>query len=322
MSQKDYLFNDWHPLCFADQLDDTPLAVNLLQTDLVVWRSGTEVHVWRDRCAHRGSKLSLGKLVDGCRLQCPYHGWEYDAHGHCVHIPAQPGLQPERAKAVKFPVTIGYGLVWTCLGSEPNELPPFPEWQQKTFRKIPCGPFPVATSGPRIIENFLDVAHFPFVHSDILGVAEHAEIADYPVTTSAAGVEATNVRVYQPDPYGTGQGDSVAYTYRAYRPLTAYLLKESAGPQISILLVVTPHTPVTSTAFMWMAMNYAHDTPLDELLGWQNTIFDQDKPVLESQDPQCLPLDPAAEVSIRCDRLAIEYRRWLKQLGVGFGTLP
>ena len=62
-------------------------------------------------------------------------------------------------------------------------------------------------------------------------------------------VEATGVRVWQPDPYGTGQGDRVAYTYRAYRPLAAYLLKESTGPRFSILLTITPHEPARSTAW-------------------------------------------------------------------------
>ena len=56
-------------------------------------------------------------------------------------------------------------------------------------------------------------------------------------------MEATGVRVYQPDPYGTGQGDWVSYTYRALRPLTAYLLKGSSGPRFSILLTITPHEP-------------------------------------------------------------------------------
>jgi phenylpropionate dioxygenase-like ring-hydroxylating dioxygenase large terminal subunit len=119
----------------------------------------------------------------------------------------------------------------------------------------------VDASGPRIVENFLDVAHFPFVHENILGTPERPEIADYEAVINDQGVEATGVRVYQPDPYGTGQGDWVSYTYRALRPLTAYLSKESSGPRFSILLTITPHEPARSTAWMWMAMNYGHDIP-------------------------------------------------------------
>ena len=49
-------------------------------------------------------------------------------------------------------------------------------------------------------------------------------------------------------------------------------------------------------------------------------IFAQDRPILESQRPELLPLDLTAELSIRADRAAIAYRRWLKRLGVSFGT--
>ena len=87
-----------------------------------------------------------------------------------------------------------------------------------------------------------------FVHENILGAGNTRRFTDYKVKTDSTGVTASNVKVYQPDPYGTGQGDTVEYTYIAPRPLTAYLLKESEGPQFSILLVITPHSPVESSA--------------------------------------------------------------------------
>ena len=83
-----------------------------------------------------------------------------------------------------------------------------------------------------------------------------AKIPDYHATINDDGVLATGVQVYQPDPYGTGEGDIVSYTYRALRPLTAYLLKESAGPSFSILLMIMPNAAIQSTAWMWMSMNY------------------------------------------------------------------
>ena len=68
-----------------------------------------------------------------------------------------------------------------------------------------CGPYPVNASGPRIVENFLDVGHFPFVHENILGTRERPEIEDYEAEILPEGVEARSVRLYQPDPYGTGR---------------------------------------------------------------------------------------------------------------------
>ena len=67
-------------------------------------------------------------------------------------------------------------------------------------------------------------------------------------------------------------------------------------------------------------MNYGHDIPEQELIDWQNSIFAQDKPILESQWPKCLPLDPGAEMSVRPDKTAVSYRHWLRKLGMRFGV--
>ena len=53
---------------------------------------------------------------------------------------------------------------------------------------------------------------------------------------------------------------------------------------------------------------------------FQQMIFGQDKPILENQMPKKLPLDPRAETPIRADMSAIAYRRWLRELGLTFGT--
>jgi phenylpropionate dioxygenase-like ring-hydroxylating dioxygenase large terminal subunit len=313
---------DWHPVAAADELvRRRVMPVRLLGEDLVLWRGEDgRAQAWRDLCLHRGTRLSLGR-VEGCTLRCPYHGWVYGADGQCVSIPAQGDVSPPRkARASVYRVAERYGLVWVCLGEPAGDLPPFPEWEEGAFRKLLCGPYTVEASGPRIVENFLDVAHFPYVHENVLGVPDRPEIADYEAVVSDAGVEARGVRVWQPDPYGTGQGDWVSYTYRVHRPLTAYLLKESAGPRFSILHTITPHEPARSTAWMWMAMNYGHDIPASDLIAWQDGIFAQDRPILESQRPELLPLDLTAELNIKADRTAIAYRRWLRQLGVSFGT--
>jgi phenylpropionate dioxygenase-like ring-hydroxylating dioxygenase large terminal subunit len=311
------LLNDWHPIASVAQLEQSPvLGVRLLDEDLVLWRCGDQVLAWQDLCIHRGTRLSLGTL-QGDALTCPYHGWSYNADGQCVHIPAHPGQPPPAKARVKtYRAQARYGLVWATLGEPAHDVPRFPEWDDAGFRKILCGPYRLNASGPRIVENFLDVTHFPFVHEGILGDRGHAEISDYEATITPEGVVAAGVRVYQPNGYGDGKGGEVEYTYKALRPLTAYLLKESAGPRFSILLTITPHGAVDSTAWMWMAMNYGHDIAQRELVAWQDMIFGQDAPILRSQRPELLPLDLQAELHLRSDRAAIAYRRWLGQLGM------
>jgi phenylpropionate dioxygenase-like ring-hydroxylating dioxygenase large terminal subunit len=315
------LLHDWHPVARSGDLAEGEVrSVRLLGEDVVLWRSGGQALAWQDLCLHRGTRLSKG-WVEGEQLVCPYHGWHYSTAGRCAYIPAHPDQTPPTKAVVKtYQVCEQYELIWVALASPAQAVPPFPEWSKPEYRKLLGGPYHVRASGPRLVENFLDVAHFPFVHEGTLGVRGHPEIADYEAEIGPEGVVARDVRIYQPDPYGTGQGDTVAYTYKALRPLTAYLLKESAGPSLSILLMVTPHEAVESTAWMWIAMNYGHEIPAAELIAWQDGIFAQDQPIVESQRPELLPLDLQAELHLRSDRTAIAYRKWLNQLGLTFGT--
>ena len=174
------LTDDWHPVASAQQLAlQRPIGVRLLGEDIVVWQAGERPHAWQDLCAHRGTRLSLGR-IEGCTLRCPYHGWVYDEAGQCVRIPALPDVPPPRKARVRtYRATLRHGLVWVSLGQPAQDPPPFPEWRDEGFRKLLCGPYPVDASGPRIVENFLDVAHFPFVHENVLGTPDRPEVADH-----------------------------------------------------------------------------------------------------------------------------------------------
>src|SRR4051794_32685027 len=307
------LVDDWHPVARVEDLaGGGPIGARLLGEDIVVWRSGDEYFAWRDLCVHRGTRLSLGKVREGGRLECPYHGWTYGTDGRCVHIPAHPEqVPPAKACVVTYRAAVRHGLVWATLGSGASGIPTFDLLEDSLHQVLMAGPYHVRASGPRIVENFLDVGHFPFVHEGVLGDRARPEIADYTAQVTAAGVLAEGVKVYQPDPYGTGEGATVTYTYRAHRPLTASFIKHG-GHSFGMLLSVTPHDAVDSTAWMWMAMNYDMDGSMIE---FQDRIFAQDRPILESQRPELLPLDLQAELHLRSDRTAIAYRRWLSELG-------
>jgi phenylpropionate dioxygenase-like ring-hydroxylating dioxygenase large terminal subunit len=315
------LENDWHIVAQSlDLKEGALLPARLLGEDLVLWRVGGEVKIWQDLCVHRGSKLSLGKAA-GERLTCAYHGWTYDPSGQCTTIPAHPGQPPPaKAKVRAFSVKEKYGYVWACLGTPTSDIQEFPEWNDSSFRKIYCGPYAANASGPRLVENFLDVAHLPFVHEGLLGDREHAEINDYKVETNSHGVTAKNIKIWQPDPDGTGVGAPVVYTYRVSRPLTAYFTKESSAQGFSILMGVTPLDEVRSLMWMVIAMNYALDVPDKIIREFEDKVVAQDMRVVESQRPELLPLDLQAELHLRSDRTAIAYRKWLNQLGLSFGT--
>ncbi len=315
------VYNDWHVICRSSDLDEASLLkARLLGEDLVVWRAGKKANVWQDLCVHRGTRLSLGSLRDG-RLTCGYHGWTYNEDGQCVRFPSHPEQAPPPTASVKtYPTVEKYGYVWACLGEPTANIPAFSEWDDPRYRKIFCGPYHYRASATRAVENFLDVGHFPFVHGGLLGDEAHAEIRDYEVDSDESGIEARNVVVWQPDPDGTGAGRTVNYTYRVLRAFTAYLVKHMDEGDFAIQLNVTPVDESNCTGWMCLALNYSHETPESELRAYQDKITGQDVPVVESQRPELLPLDLQAELHLRSDRIAVAYRRWLKQAGLSFGT--
>jgi len=315
------LLNDWHVVARVPDLGiDAPHATRLLGVDLVVWREKEAVHVWDDLCIHRGAKLSGGRIKDGC-LMCPYHGWTYNNQGECARIPAQPEQKPPpRAHTRVHPVRVLYDLVWTCLGEPSGDPPPFPEWSDPAYRSIPCGPYAFNALGPRVIENFLDVGHFPFVHAGYLGDPGHTEIEEYTAEETPTGVISRDIPIWQPDPDGTGRAAKVLYTYEALRPLAARFTKAQGAQRFSMIDIVTPVDMGRSVAWAIMAMNYSFDVPAEKIRTFQDEVTAQDLPIVESQRPEMLPLDLQDELHLRSDRTAIAYRKWLRKLGLKYGT--
>ena len=318
------LRNEWFGAAWSASVPADKLhGVRVLGHDLVLWRAEDGIHAWRDLCVHRGAKLSLGTISqaqNGACVRCPYHGWEYNSAGECVRMPAHPEqMPPARARVDTFAVREKYGLIWLCLGTPAGDVPSFPEGDAPEFRLVPAGPYQFHAQGPRIIENLLDVAHLPTAHAGMLGDPARAEIGDYSVTTSAEGIIARDIPIWQPDPDGTGRPAKVHYTYWVERPFTARLTKLHAGQNFSILSNVTPVDADNSLAWIILAMNYARDVPDEELRSFQDRVTAQDVRIVDSQRPEMLPLDLQAELHLRSDQIAIAYRRWLRQLGLQYG---
>jgi phenylpropionate dioxygenase-like ring-hydroxylating dioxygenase large terminal subunit len=319
----------WHPVSLAAAIPAAQLlAIALLDTRIVVWRSASgALQAWPDQCPHRGAALSLG-CVKGEALQCGYHGWQFGVGGKCERAPATPSAIPAAQIRHIYDVIEAYGLIWVKLASSVISLPPFPEFAKAHLRKVHCGPYEVATSAPRIVENFLDMAHFGFIHEGILGDAEHTEVPPYEVSAfddaRGQGIVATQCFAWQPKSNATiATGSMVEYTYRVPAPYTSILTKIPAaqsGFEEAIALFVQPVSNETSRVWFVLAMN--DQTSADETLrAFQDTIFAQDKPIVESQTPKRLPLDLRAEAHSAADKMSSAYRRYLRHEKILFGTI-
>jgi phenylpropionate dioxygenase-like ring-hydroxylating dioxygenase large terminal subunit len=319
------LANSWMPV--VNSTDVTPgaaVGVALLDQPLVLWRTGEGVlRAARDQCPHRGSALSLGE-VRGEELMCAYHGWRFDTDGACTFRPALPeGTVPPNLGLAGFAVREAYGVIWVGLGQPPAGLDYFPEYDEPGARHVHHPTVVLHASGPRIIENFLDMAHFPFVHGGILGAESHTRVREYDVEVTERGVEARNCWFWQPAATPTsGEGAEVEYSYRVPHPYVATLRKipQAEAPAFDLMIIASPADETHCRA--WMVASY-HSTDVSEedFFTFNDRIFGQDIPIVESQRPKCLPLDPMAERHQSSDKISHAYRRWLRELGLRYGVI-
>ena len=166
----------WHPVCTVAELraaaadGNRPLAVTLLGERLAVAEIEGRVAALKDRCLHRSTKLSVGRVESG-GLRCAYHGWLYGADGRCREIPSMPDHTiPNDCKVRAHDAAIEYDLVWVRLDSSlDTRIPGCPAFGDAAFRCVAGEPYTWPTSAARRLENFVDLAHFPFVHDGTLG---------------------------------------------------------------------------------------------------------------------------------------------------------
>jgi phenylpropionate dioxygenase-like ring-hydroxylating dioxygenase large terminal subunit len=120
----------WFPVARAADVGTTPVPVGAGGRAFVVvrLRPGGEVSAFPARCPHRLVPLAAATVTEG-RLQCPYHGWKFDAEGRCVDIPSlgADGSPPPRADLpVPWAVEERHGWVWLAPDRTTTPEPPRP----------------------------------------------------------------------------------------------------------------------------------------------------------------------------------------------------
>lgn len=165
--------NYWYPVSWADRLKIGEIVpVTLWQQTLAVYRDAAgQVHALENACPHKGVELHRGQ-VQGDRLVCPYHGWEFNATGECVHIPYFPPQQKLPCAHVRsYPTQEKYGIIWVFPGDPAlatiRQIPDVPEYADANCLMIPItGIFGAHFSISN--ENTMDVFH-GFLHKNLQG---------------------------------------------------------------------------------------------------------------------------------------------------------
>lgn len=320
----------WHPIATADEITDQPQQFRLLGERIVAFRDAEGAVAFKDLCIHRGAELSGGH-IEGGRLTCPYHGWQYDRTGACVHIPSFPkGAKiPPKARAIRFHVREEYGLVWVAMAEPVQAFPSWPEdaWKNPDFHVFMVGSYSWTTSAGRAVENAMDFSHFNFVHKGYTELADGPVIKDHDVARTKTGLayaydDGARLREYTLHfPFVLHDKKTVTPAALAARGkgteggTWSEAADSKPGDATILTFIATPIDAKQTRLFVFIARNHSLDKTDTEMSTGFDEIMEQDRRVVEGQRPEEIPKHIRDELHVRdADSASIAYRRLL--LGV------
>ncbi|MFE9500619.1 Rieske 2Fe-2S domain-containing protein [Streptomyces collinus] len=313
----------WYPVATEESLTTGPVARQLLGERIVVFkgRNGAPV-AFADVCPHRNAPLSAGRTARG-QVTCPYHGWVFDDTGSCVMVPSAGSRHrlPPSARLMPYNACACYGLVWVALGPPATDIPACPDDDDPRFRRLNTPMVQWEASATRMVDNFLDTAHIPWVHRATFGSSAQQDVPDFRLEDLPNGffgytyeVQAANDDLSQA---ATGQRQPVVHrrmTTGFTMPFTVRsTIRYDSGLEHNIYLFTTPIDDVTSyfTFVVWRNDDFA--TSPQEVLKLDLAIAAEDQHMLE-RIPGPLPLHSTGTVSVQADRASVAWRRRLNTL--------
>jgi phenylpropionate dioxygenase-like ring-hydroxylating dioxygenase large terminal subunit len=423
----------WHPVARSEDVGTTPVPVGADGRAYVVvrLRSGAEVTALPARCPHRLVPLATATVVDG-RLQCGYHGWQFNSEGRCVGIPSLGAdgtpppradltvpwsveerdgwvwLAPDRTPAVRPPrsagttpspepvpplptppgpvfgnlhpalqhawhpvalageladggyaqvrllgrtwtvhrhgaavdvdppawgVTERHGVIWIAPLEPRDALIEVPETADARFTAAWLPPARSMSPAGPLADNFLDVAHFPFVHAGTFGAADE-EVPAYDVTAEPGGFSSVQeLRFDNPGDPGVARGERplrrrrrATYRYRAPFQLLLRLEELDAGAVKTILFLLQPEDAGSTRIYTCLLMHGVGGQgviPPDVIaaeVAFEEAVLAEDLAQQAGMQSTGLPLLLRDELHVRADRLGVVLRRALADFSADCAT--
>src|SRR5262249_53738963 len=167
--------------------------------------------------------------------------------------------------------------------------------------------------------------HFAFVHPGLLGDPGRAVVAPHEVQTEGHVLRYAYGR---PDELNTGdfpvfaaeeRKDATRRTrYALHLPYTIVEHIDWAGADgLVYFFSAQPVDAGHCVGYCLVARNYNLEQPDEVIQAFERTIFGQDQRVVESQRPERVPFDLAAELHLTFDAVAVAYRRAMRAHGFG-----
>lgn len=317
----------WYVVATSDDVRTEPTPVLLNGLPLVTFRdSSGQAVTLLDRCSHRNAPLSAGRVVEG-RIQCHYHGWEFDGDGACKAVPGLCGEADHPARRVpSFACRESQGFVWAYSeadvvpASEPYDIPCADQKGYLTIRECLQMPGPLDA----VAENALDVPHTAFVHSGLFRKDSNRNPIEVVIRALDGGVEAQYIGEQRPEGVAgrilAPQGGEVFHWDRFLLPCIAqveYRLGERS--HIMVTAALTPRTTNCTDLFATVAVNVPVPNSILRIIfkPIAMRILRQDIEILRRQTEQVERFGGEDFASTEIDVLGLRIKKLLREAASG-----
>ncbi len=300
--------NVWTPVAQARSVGGGPRRIIVAGEAIVLFRGGEGViGALLDRCPHRGVALSLGKVGADGFLECPFHGWRFDASGANRRVPLNPDAKLDLLCATALPVRVIGDMVWlyTAPGSAAPSEPIAPDGLSAPDLSRVYVEREWRCHWTRAMENMLDSPHLPFVHKRTIGRSLRKRMS-----------EGSRMDIsWEDTPWGGRAGAHLDGEFNPavlefYRPNIMALHIPIPGRHLRIHALVLPTEPGRTRLTVVASRDFARWPLLTPWFARLNAVIaDEDKAVVESSGESEVP-PPGAETSVPTDRATLQFRKY------------
>ena len=230
--------------------------------------------------------------------------------------------------AEPFAVAQRFGLVWVAPRAPLGDLLVSADDGDPDFVGAWLPPERSTSAAGVLAENFLDVAHFPFVHAGTFGAAEERFVPPFEVEVDDLGLSSVQEQWFDnPGDPGVRAGTRAlrqrrraTYTYRAPFQLSLRLAELDAGAVKTILFFLQPEDVASTRVYTKMLFHgiggVARPGPdvVAAEVAFEQAVLAEDLRLQRAMTVGGLPLRLGDELHVRSDRSGVALRRVLRRL--------
>ena len=336
-----FVRNIWYVGLWSSEVPAGRLVTRTILNQPVLFfrREDGAVAAISDTCSHRFAPLSMGHMLPGDRVQCPYHGLEFGPDGRCVHNPHGTGAIPAAAHLQTYPVVEKHRLVWIWMGEKTPDASKIPDYScldaADPLHMTEPGYLLMQARYELIVDNLLDLSHISYLHAGLLGTSDTVQ-SDINVEQNGDIITVTRRSKDGATPsmlklMGAAERTD-QWTSISWFPPSNLLLDfggcapgaaKSTGTGYMAIHFLTPETAhsthynFTAVRFNVQTQDPAANAEIREKIaqGRRFAFAEQDQPVIEAQQRRMdLSPTPLKPVLLAIDAGPVQYQRVLDRL--------